>query len=157
MSTFEIGDAVYCLVADTTVLALGVVAPSSPIDAATLDGYDSSAFWRKAENVTAYSATYAGNSDLLDGIDSLSFLRRKLAGSDEVWYARSQPGIGSNSTSVHPHGLGRTPTCVLVTRASTQPVAGAVCSVVAVDASSVSLYWPGHSTGTADVYLLVIG
>ena len=101
---FEIGDAVYCLAGETILFALGVVADRAPLDAETLDGYDSSAFWRKGEAV---------NADALDGIDSSYFLTRAVASAVErVWWTRISAviAVGGNYTFGHP--LGRVPSFV---------------------------------------------
>lgn len=149
-----VGEGCWCLQGSSTVLAIGSASGMRPttIPAGTAPG-----------QVPVWDATLgawvpqakAPNADTLDGVDSAGFLRRKSAGTEEVWYGRVEATISGAGVSVHAHGLGRVPVHVQASKIS--PGSGVDPTVTDWTAASISLWWQGFTSGTANVWLLVIG
>jgi hypothetical protein len=99
-----VGEPAFVLIHPLFTIALGSVSASPPPGAGNadlLDGYDSSAFWRKAEPV---------NADQLDGLDSRDLVGVGTAPPGSRWriggfsHGLIGNGPGGTTTIAHPYG-----------------------------------------------------
>lgn len=136
------GEVAYCMASDSAIVAIGTIGTAAGVgNADTLDGLDSTAFVKTA--------------------DEFVYLRQVFAGQHKCWWSRFGPVTtdATNGYTVHAHSLAAVPALVLAT---TRILSAARIERADADASNATVYWinaagnPAISVGSCFGFLFLI-